>query len=241
MINETGTHNQNQTVLVGVQLLRLVPLLIYLRFATMMFGKILLSSHPSLSSHSLRYQRLVHRLIFISSLLLSMLVWLIETEFMSFFVKYVIVRRPILILQLFHSISSRKLPQNSGYSPSNNYREFRCFETLCPAQRPQQVRGDVCPRDRLVPYSILRTGTEPNRGHSRGVFRKLRARPFRIPAGQSDPNEHGNNIATVPAIRRWKALQEEDGPEFHRRRLGHSATRSIPQFECQEVAFRSLH
>lgn len=82
----------NPTLLVGVQLLRLGPLLVYMRIATIMFSNILLSSHPNLSDRSLRYQRLVKRLIFISSLLLSMLIWLIETEFMNFFLKYCIVR-----------------------------------------------------------------------------------------------------------------------------------------------------
>lgn len=62
-----------------------------MRFATLLFGKILLSSHPNLLLRSERYQRLFKQLILISALLLSMLIWLIETEFMGFFLKYVIV------------------------------------------------------------------------------------------------------------------------------------------------------
>lgn len=90
--NETPTANYDlQSWHVGVHLLRIGPLIIYMRFATLMFAKILLSSHPNLGERSLRYQRLIKRLILCSALLLSMLIWLIETEFMGFFLKYVIV------------------------------------------------------------------------------------------------------------------------------------------------------
>lgn len=89
--NGTTGHYDNKSWHVGVQLLRIGPLLIYMRFATLLFGKILLSSHPNLLVRSERYQRLFKQLILISALLLSMLIWLIETEFMGFFLKYVIV------------------------------------------------------------------------------------------------------------------------------------------------------
>lgn len=89
--SEIASVNYNGNVSFVVHLLRIVPLLIYMRFATLLFGKILLSSHPNLAHRSIRYQRLVRRLILISALLLSLLIWLIETEFMGFFLKYVIV------------------------------------------------------------------------------------------------------------------------------------------------------
>lgn len=82
---------------VVMHLVRIGPVLIYMRFATLMFSKILLTSHPNLSDRSARYQRLVKRLIFISALMLSLLIWLVETEFMGFFLKYVIVITKIII------------------------------------------------------------------------------------------------------------------------------------------------
>lgn len=89
--NSTSTANYDQSWHAGVQLLRIVPLMVYMRYATLMFAKILLAAHPNLSDRSIRYQNLVKRLILCLALLLSMLIWLIETEFMSFFLKYVIV------------------------------------------------------------------------------------------------------------------------------------------------------
>lgn len=88
------TTNANYDVHVGIQLLRIGPLIIYMRFATILFSKILMTSHPNLSDRSARYQRLVKQLILISALLLSMLIWLIDTEFVGFFLKYVIVNIP---------------------------------------------------------------------------------------------------------------------------------------------------
>lgn len=110
--NETAAtaHFDDSPIHVGVQLLRIGPLMVYMRFATLMFGKVLLSSHPNLGDRSERYQRLVKRLILISALLLSMLIWLIETEFMGFFLKYVIVNINLSTLSCHPQSPSLSLP-----------------------------------------------------------------------------------------------------------------------------------
>lgn len=98
MINRTSNNNNNETtthfnknVHMGFTILRVGPLMVYLRFSTLIFSRFLIASHPNLSERSVNYQRLIKRLIFISSVLLGMLIWIIETEFMGLFLKYVIV------------------------------------------------------------------------------------------------------------------------------------------------------
>lgn len=119
----TSAYFDDTNVHVLLNFLRIGPVLIYLRFATLMFGKMLMTSHPNLSDRSARYQKLVKRLIFISAMLLSMLIWLVETEFMGFFLKYVIVN--IFIDNHYAKLSInnnmkplfRKSPPNYGSSP----------------------------------------------------------------------------------------------------------------------------
>lgn len=75
-----------------LNVLRLIPVLIYLKYATAIFGKLLLfPQSETLNRRSLYYQKLTMRLVFVTSLLLSMLVWLVETQFMGFLLKYVMV------------------------------------------------------------------------------------------------------------------------------------------------------
>lgn len=104
MINRTTNNNETAAadsnhVHVGITLLRVGPVMVYLRFCTIIFTKFLLASHPNLAQRSATYQRLVKRLIFVSSLLLGMLIWIIETEFMGFFLKYVVVRELLELTQ----------------------------------------------------------------------------------------------------------------------------------------------
>lgn len=89
--NETYINLNEEFIRVGLNLFRVGPLMFYLKFATAIFVKLLLAPQHNFVQRSATYQRLTLRIIFVCSLLLSMLIWLVETEFMGFFLKYVLV------------------------------------------------------------------------------------------------------------------------------------------------------